>query len=462
MLILVIEHIAIAKNFGKQFGYQVIPSQEIMAQGTANLLGPFVGGYACTGSFGASAVLVKAGVKTPLAGVFSALVLLLALYALTAVFYYIPRAALAGLIIHAVLNLVASPKTCYKYWRISPFEFMIWTVGVIVAIFTGLETSIYITIGLSLFLLLVRIARTPGQFLGRVPVQEVTFDVNDHGDERAERPRQDHSDREVRDAYIPANRKDASNPEIVVQSPYPGVFVYRFPEGFNYLNQTLQLSNLTSYVRRRTRRMTKRDDVRSHQLLWCDSAASQDIDTNLPLLRAIVLDCSSVNNMDITSVQGLIDARNALDRHSSPSSVDWHFAALWNRWSRRALATAGFGYPATRSQTTLGDWAPVYCLTSSFAGAVPEDARAETKRREEQAKTDCESKGGKARYDDDAGFEVGVRDRKPNESASTCEKADPTQKEVTPLRPVFALDRPFFHIDLSQAVSSAVRNAGMM
>lgn len=102
LIILVIEHIAITKNFGKEYRYHVVPSQEIIAQGTANLLGPFPGGYARTGSFGASAVLSKAGVRTPLTGLFSALILLLALYAIIAVFYYIPRTALAGLIIHAV------------------------------------------------------------------------------------------------------------------------------------------------------------------------------------------------------------------------------------------------------------------------------------------------------------------------------------------------------------------------
>ncbi|EXJ73569.1 uncharacterized protein A1O5_03330 [Cladophialophora psammophila CBS 110553] len=461
MVILVIEHIAIAKNFGKQFGYQVIPSQEIMAQGTANLLGPFLGGYACTGSFGASAVLAKAGVKTPLAGLFSALVLLLALYALTAVFYYIPRAALAGLIIHAVLNLVASPKTCYKYWRISPFEFLIWIVGVVVAIFTGLETSIYTTIGLSLFLLIVRIARTNGQFLGRVPIWQVAVDLGADGDAQNERPQQNQSEIEVRDAYIPMDRKDASNPEVIVQSPYPGVFVYRFPEGFNYLNKTLHLNNLTAYILKHTRRTTKEENVKSHQLLWCESRASQNIDTSLPILRAIVLDCSSVNNIDITGVQGLIDARNALDRHAAPSLVDWHFAALWNRWSRRALATAGFGYPAKRSQFALGNWTPVYSLTSSFAGAVPEDACAEAKKKEQLAKTDCESKVERVKSDENNEDDLEVILNCEQRVRSLGEDGTAALTKAAPLRPVFGLDRPFFHIDLGQAVSAAVRCARM-
>jgi sodium-independent sulfate anion transporter 11 len=93
-----------------------------MAQATANMLGPFLGEYSCTGSSGASAVLSKAAVRTPLAGPFSALIQLLILYTLTGVFYHIPRAALAGLIIHAVLNLVASPTTVIRYWQLSPYE----------------------------------------------------------------------------------------------------------------------------------------------------------------------------------------------------------------------------------------------------------------------------------------------------------------------------------------------------
>lgn len=98
MILLIVEHIAIAKSFGRTFSYTVNPSQEMLAQGLANFLGPFVGGYACTGSFGASAVLSKAGVRTPFAGLFSAMILILALYALTGVFYFIPQAALAALI----------------------------------------------------------------------------------------------------------------------------------------------------------------------------------------------------------------------------------------------------------------------------------------------------------------------------------------------------------------------------
>ena len=56
----------------------------------------------------------------------TAFVVLIAIYALTAVFFYIPSAALSAVIIHAVGNLIASPRTLYRFWRVSPLELLIW------------------------------------------------------------------------------------------------------------------------------------------------------------------------------------------------------------------------------------------------------------------------------------------------------------------------------------------------
>lgn len=452
IVILVIEHIAIAKNFGKQFGYQVLPSQEIMAQATANILGPFLGGYSCTGSFGASAVLSKAAVRTPLAGLFSALVLLLALYALTAVFYYIPRAALAGLIIHAVLNLVASPKTVKRYWQLSPFECLIWVAGVLVAIFVGLETSIYITIGLSLLLLLVRLARAHGQLLGRISVQS----GSNHSTTRAKRDSvgvcSSSPTVASRDIYLPLDRKDASNPNVVVEAPHPGVFIYHFPEGFNYLNQALHLKTLTDHVHGHTRRTTPTTNLSKHDALWCDSSSAADQDVTLPTLRAIVVDCSTVNNIDITSVQGLIDTRNALDRWASPTSVNWHFGGLRNRWSRRALATAGFGRISEKDRASLGNWTPVYCLTTSFGGATEADMSSELVRREKRLGAEEES-------DDSSRVQKAEKDQDTLTEITSCTEVRASPDGHGQLRPVFAVDRPLFHADLAEAVAAAVANA---
>jgi sodium-independent sulfate anion transporter 11 len=415
-VILIVEHIAIAKSFGKKLGYDVVPSQEIMAQGTANILGPFLGGYSCTGSFGASAVLSKAGVRTPLAGLFSAFMLLLALYALTGVFYFIPRAALAGLIIHAVFNLIASPSTVRKYWRLSPFECLIWVAGVVMAVFTGLEPAIYTTTGLSFLLLLVRIARTRGEFLGKVEVEP---------DSETSPETDDRKTSSTRDVYLSLKRNDASNKDILVESPHGGVLIYHFPEGLNYLNQAQHLKNLTDYIYTHTRRPTEDQKEEKGEALWCDTSALCKQDNDLPVLRAIVIDCSTINNIDITSVQGLVDVRNALDRWASPSTIQWHFGGLHNRWARRALAAVGFGQSSTEDGYSFGTWVIVPTMATSFGEATEGDHRRRTS-------TDDENTIG-IRHNDLSG-----------------------EKQ---LFPVFALDRPLFHADLGEAVRAALEYA---
>jgi sodium-independent sulfate anion transporter 11 len=443
-IILIIEHIAIAKAMGRQFGYTIDPSQEIVALGSANLFSPFVGGYVCTGSFGASAVLSKAGVRTPLAGLFSALVLVLALYVLTAVFFYIPNAALAGLIIHAVCNLVTPPKNLHKYWLLSPLELLIWIIGVVLAIFESLETSIYVGIGLSLVLMLIRIARTKGQFMGRVKARRV--------EQKGCTPEEDVQDNDPRptgekvslagqrDVYLPLDRQDASNPLVQIDMPYPGVFLYRFNESFNYLNQARHIMLLLEHIMKHTKRRTEEHYEKESDRLWNDPGPKKhDDDEGLPYLRAVVLDFATLNNIDITSVQGLIDLRNTLDRHCAPDAVELHFSNVHNRWTRRALACAGFGCPSAKNSDAQGYWRSAYTI----AAVLDEDQH-------------TSSRPSRLPDEESAGKEAPMTHAGVLESSDTeVDRAVSSTKEAA----VYGVDRPFFHVDLQAAVESAVRDA---
>jgi len=459
VIILIIEHIAIAKSFGRIFNYTITPSQEIVAQGAANLLGPFVGGYVCTGSFGASAVLSKAGVRTPLAGLFSAMILVLALYVLTGVFFYIPMAALAGLIIHAVSNLMTPPKTLYKYWQLSPFELFIWIAGVIVAIFESLELSIYVTIGLSAALLLIRLSRSKGRFMGRLKVYEITGDADEpfHGKLSSDESSVDedaqagcHRLQPCRTTFIPLDRKDGSNPAIEVESPHPGVFIYRFTEGFNYTNQAHHVEALQTHILANTRRTTEEQFAHKSDRLWCDPGPGKDAEAakSRPILRAVILDCSAVNNIDITSVQGLIDLRNSFDRYAAPEIVDWHFANVYNRWARRTLAVAGFGFPSNESLEWLGRWKPAYTVAMLSSTHPDQDGAGQGMTNGAAGDTDLEH--------------AKEQSEKTLQGQKTPEEKGPTMPDGVPfskLTTVHGVDRPFFHVDLGEAVDIAVRNA---
>lgn len=256
IIVLLIEHIAIAKSFGRVNNYTIDASQELVAIGVTNLLGPFLGAYPATGSFSRTAIKSKAGVRTPFAGVITALVVLLAIYALPAVFFYIPNSVLSAVIIHAVGDLITPPNTVYQFWRINPLEVIIFFLGVIVTIFSSIEDGIYTTISVSAAVLLFRVVRAQGRFMGKVKVRSAVGDQFGNEDRKyRDVPLETKNDEDMaRTIFLPLEHNDGSNPLIEPQSPYPGIFIYRFSEGYNYPNANHYLDYMVQTIFQQTRR----------------------------------------------------------------------------------------------------------------------------------------------------------------------------------------------------------------
>jgi len=163
-------------------------------------------------------------------------------------------ASLAGLIIHAVGDLITHPNVVYRFWEVSPLEVIIFFAGVILTIFTNIENGIYLTIAASAALLLFRVAKARGNFLGRVRIHYVSREELLREAERKAYSPSEKPTETVREAFLPLEHQDGSNPDIEVETPFPGIFIYRFSEGFTYPNQARYLDNLTDQVLKATRR----------------------------------------------------------------------------------------------------------------------------------------------------------------------------------------------------------------
>ncbi|OJD39749.1 sulfate permease [Diplodia corticola] len=530
IIVLLIEHIAISKSFGRINNYTIDPSQELVALGFTNVFGPFLGGYPATGSFSRTAIKSKAGVRTPLAGIFTAVLVLLALYALTTVFFYIPMATLAGLIIHAVGDLITAPDVVYRFYQISPLDVVIFFAGVLVTVFTNIENGIYTAMAASAAVLLFRHARAKGLVLGHIKVHYLGEEQQQQQHQQQNPPPPPHHspatepvegiDRLAQhshpstptsststsststttittttptptSAYLPLNPSSSlstspHNPALaplVAAPPHPGVLVYRLTDTLTYANQASFLDALAAAVFAHTRPGADPADhyARPGDRPWNDpgprprlrlplrawgkksknnndAVQNEDGDgeenndvgavavtaDKRPLLRAVVLDFSSVADVDVTAVQGLVDVRGQVDRYAgrpagggrelpAAGGVEWHFAGVGRRWTRRALAAAGFGYRSA---------------AAAAAGAVGSDglfAVAEVGGRSLGVVRDEKMLvgGGVA-----AGGDV--------ESGVVASEPAPEKKRFAP---VYGVNRPFFHLDLPAAVNAAVRNA---
>ena len=101
-----VEAMSIARTISGQSHQRLDSNQEFAGQGLANIATGIFSGYPGSGSFTRSAVNFDAGARTRLASVFSGLFVLVALLALAPFAAYVPRAALAGVLILTAYSMI--------------------------------------------------------------------------------------------------------------------------------------------------------------------------------------------------------------------------------------------------------------------------------------------------------------------------------------------------------------------
>ena len=86
-------------------GTQHDPDAELLAQGAGNVLAPFFGGIAATGAIARTATNIRYGARSPLAAIFHAGFVLLAVLAAAPLLGYLPMASLAALLLLVAWNM---------------------------------------------------------------------------------------------------------------------------------------------------------------------------------------------------------------------------------------------------------------------------------------------------------------------------------------------------------------------
>jgi SulP family sulfate permease len=168
-LIAFLEAISVAKAIEiKHNDYKVVPNQELIALGVSNFIGSFFQTYPATGGFSRTAVNDQEGAVTPLSGVISSVVVAITLLFLTPVFYYLPKAVLAAIIMVAVFGLLdfSVPKQLLKY---SKRDLIILNITLLITATIGIKEGILTGVILSLGMLIYKSTKPHIAILGQVP-----------------------------------------------------------------------------------------------------------------------------------------------------------------------------------------------------------------------------------------------------------------------------------------------------
>ncbi len=123
-LVSFLETASSAKVDNERRGTRWDQDQDLIGQGLGKLAAGFSGAFPTSSSFSRSALNLYAGARTGWATVFSAVVVLLALWLFIPVLRHVPQAVLAAIVVAAVLGLI-KPREFLRLWRIARVEALI-------------------------------------------------------------------------------------------------------------------------------------------------------------------------------------------------------------------------------------------------------------------------------------------------------------------------------------------------
>ena len=312
-----IEHIAIARAFGLRNNYVTDPSQELCYLGVTNIWNSF---FTCMGVGGAmsrTAVNSQCQVKSPLSGIITTSVIVLALYKWTGALYWVPKATLAAIIITAIWPLIGKPSTYYHFWKTSLADFIAAMLAFWVSLFVSTEIGIATAVGFNIVYVLLRQV-----------FKHVTTVSADSRSELA--------------ASLDAAR--GLPPNIPADTR-----VFRFEESFFFPNvqrvkrnilDTILTYHQAEYSSRNGEERVRNWSVEGERRVARLRKKAQLDTTNLPGISVVVLDFAKVNYFDTSAVIGLKNFLAELKQYAGPN-VEVRLVAL-NQMTRERFERAGW------------------------------------------------------------------------------------------------------------------------
>ena len=132
---------------------------ELVAQGVANFTSPLLGGIPATGAIARTATNIRAGARTPIAGVIHAVTLLLVLVVAAPLARYVPLAALSAVLFVVAYNM-GEWREIGIIVRLSKADMAVWAVTFALTVLADLTVAVEVGIVLAALLYIYRISQT--------------------------------------------------------------------------------------------------------------------------------------------------------------------------------------------------------------------------------------------------------------------------------------------------------------
>lgn len=233
-----------AHTFAAKNNYEIDDNQELFALGVSNIASGMAQGFVISGASSRTAVNDASGGKTRFAQLFSALIILLVLFLFIKPIGYMPLAALGVILICSSIKMM-SLRTLWQLRHYSQTEFYIALFTLFSVLLFGVIYAVLFSIFLAVLSFLRKTARPVDHRLGLLPHSERFYELAYHADAK-----------EVE-----------------------GMLIYRFDASLIFLNANYFRQRILAFI-------------------------NEDQENGIPI-RWVVVDGSSINNVDITGLMVL-------------------------------------------------------------------------------------------------------------------------------------------------------------
>jgi SulP family sulfate permease len=170
-LVAFVSSLVVAESMARRDGTGIDPRRELAGLSAANFAAAATGGMPVAGSFTRSVMALDAGSRTRMAGVFTAVMMGLALLVIGRPLAMLPTAVLAATIVIASIS-VFDLQPFREAWRYDRAECVLMVVVAVLTVVVGVAWALGVGVAASIGLLLQRTARPHVALVGRVPGTE--------------------------------------------------------------------------------------------------------------------------------------------------------------------------------------------------------------------------------------------------------------------------------------------------
>jgi len=135
------------------------PNVELIAQGVANIASPIFGGLPATGAIARTATNIRAGARTPMAGILHAVTLLSVLVAAAPLARFIPLAVLSAILLVVSYNM-GEWHEIPRLLKLTKTDISVWLVTFALTVFADLTFAVEVGMVLAALLFIRKVAKT--------------------------------------------------------------------------------------------------------------------------------------------------------------------------------------------------------------------------------------------------------------------------------------------------------------